>query len=61
VEFGRAHGIETNLVALETFRQVQEMAPTPYGTFAIVRDGQLLSYYYMTDKDLQKTLGEKAP
>jgi GNAT superfamily N-acetyltransferase len=57
VEFGRAHGIETKVVALETSRQVQEMSPTPYGTFAIVHDGQLLSYYYMTNKDLEKSLG----
>jgi GNAT superfamily N-acetyltransferase len=61
IEFGRTKGIKTEAVALETSRQVQEMSPTPYGTFAIVHDGQLLSYYYMTDKDLEKTLGEEAP
>jgi hypothetical protein len=57
VEFGRVQGLETKVVVLETSRQVQETSPTPYGTFAIVHDGQLLSYYYMTDKDLEKSLG----
>jgi ribosomal protein S18 acetylase RimI-like enzyme len=57
VEFGRARGIETQVVALETSREVQETSPTPYGTFAIVHTGKLLSYYYMTEKDLLKSLG----
>jgi GNAT superfamily N-acetyltransferase len=58
VEFGRVHGIETKAVVLQTSHQIQEISPTPYGTFAIVHDGELLSYYYMTEKDLLKTLGE---
>jgi N-acetylglutamate synthase-like GNAT family acetyltransferase len=60
VEFGRARGMETRVVTLETSREVQETSPTPYGTFAIVHDGQLLSYYYMTEKDLLKSLGDDA-
>jgi hypothetical protein len=52
--------METRVVTLETSREVQETSPTPYGTFAIVHDGQLLSYYYMTEKDLLKSLGDDA-
>lgn len=60
VEFGRSQGIATQVVPLETSREVQKTSPTPYGTFAIVHDGQLLSYCYLTEKDLLKSLGDDA-
>jgi GNAT superfamily N-acetyltransferase len=57
VEFGRSRGLETNVIEFTTAREVQDRSPTAYGTFAVVHDGQLLSYYYMLPKDLQKSLG----
>jgi ribosomal protein S18 acetylase RimI-like enzyme len=59
VEFGRSRGIETEVIALKSCHEVQDTSPTPYGTFAIVHDGRLLSYYYMTQQDLQKSLGSR--
>jgi hypothetical protein len=60
VEFGRSRGLKTEVVTLKSCREVQDTSPTPYGTFAIVHEGRLLSYYYMTDQDLQKSLGEQS-
>ena len=57
VEFGRSQGIKTEVITLESCREVQDTSPTPYGTFAILHNGRLLSYYYMTQQDLQKSLG----
>jgi GNAT superfamily N-acetyltransferase len=57
LEFGRSRGLDAKVIRLKTCREVQETSPTPYGTFAVVHDGQLLSYYYMIPKDLQKSLG----
>jgi N-acetylglutamate synthase-like GNAT family acetyltransferase len=57
LEFGRSRGLDAKVIHLKTCREVQETSPTPYGTFAVVHDGQLLSYYYMIPKDLQKSLG----
>jgi len=56
VEFGRSRGIKTEVIKLESGREVQETSPTPYGTFAILHNGRLLSYYYMTEQDLQKSM-----
>jgi hypothetical protein len=57
LEFGRSKGFEAKVIHLKTCREVQDTSPTPYGTFAVVHDGQLLSYYYMLPKDIQKSLG----
>jgi GNAT superfamily N-acetyltransferase len=60
LEFGRSRGIEAKVMEFKTAREVQDRSPTAYGTFAVVHDGQLLSYYYMIPKDLQKSLGGDA-
>jgi GNAT superfamily N-acetyltransferase len=60
LDFGRSRGIETRVMEFKTPREVQDRSPTAYGTFAVVHDGQLLSYYYMLPKDLQKSLGGDA-
>jgi GNAT superfamily N-acetyltransferase len=57
LEFGRSRGLKTNVIEFKTGREVQYKSPTAYGTFAVVHDGQLLSYYYMLPKDLEKSLG----
>lgn len=43
-------------VVLNSARQVQEQAPSPYGVFSIVYNGKLLSYHYMLPKDLMALL-----
>ena len=58
VEFGRSRGIRTEVTPLQDCHEVQQTSPTPYGTFAVVHDGRLLSYYYMTEQDLEKSLRE---
>jgi len=44
-ETGREAGIETRVVELKSAQEVQELAPSAYGTFGIVYDGALVSYY----------------
>jgi GNAT superfamily N-acetyltransferase len=60
LDFGRSRGIEAQVMEFKTASEVQDRSPTAYGTFAVVHDGQLLSYYYMIPKDLQKALGGDA-
>jgi GNAT superfamily N-acetyltransferase len=60
LDFGRSRGIEAKVTEFKTAREVQDRSPTAYGTFAVVHDGQLLSYYYMLPKDLEKSLGGDA-
>ncbi|QLF69669.1 hypothetical protein FE840_008995 [Peteryoungia desertarenae] len=35
---------------------VRKLSPTPYGVFAIARDGQLVSNCYLTAKDLAQKI-----
>jgi GNAT superfamily N-acetyltransferase len=60
LDFARSRGIEAKVMEFKTAREVQDKSPTAYGTFAVVHDGQLLSYYYMLPKDIQKSLGRDA-
>jgi hypothetical protein len=42
-----------------TAEDVQSRSPTPCGTFAIVKDGRLVSYYYLTKAELSTRLGQQ--
>jgi len=53
-------GLTTQVVELKNAREVQETAPSAYGVFAIVYNGQLLSYYYLDRKGLEKRLAQFA-
>jgi len=44
--------IASRVVDLESAEQVRQLSPSPYGTFGIVLDGELLSYHYLLEKDL---------
>lgn len=47
-----AHGIDPiTIVELDSAHAVREKSPTPYGVFASVLDGELLSYRYLTPKE----------
>jgi ribosomal protein S18 acetylase RimI-like enzyme len=50
-------GIAVRTVKMEGAQQLRDTAPSPYGVFGIVRDGALLSYYYVLPKDLRQMLG----
>jgi len=41
---------------LTTAAEVQELSPSPAGTFAIIKNGELRSYYPHTHKQLAKML-----
>jgi L-amino acid N-acyltransferase YncA len=51
-------GIPARVVQLDTPREVQESAPTPYGVFAILYDGRFISHHYLNRKELEKHLGK---
>lgn len=44
------------VVELRTAAEVRRRAPTPYGTFGSVLNGQLLSYRYLTEKEFDKAV-----
>lgn len=50
--------IPTQEIELATAREVQELAPSAYGLFNVVYNGKLLSYHYLTKKQLLKRLHE---
>jgi len=56
LQAARERGIPGREVILTSARDVRERAPSPYGVFAILRDGALLSYHYQLSKDLVKLL-----
>lgn len=52
---GEKLGLEPiSVVELTSAAEVREQSPTPFGVFAAVLDGQLLSYRYLTQKELAK-------
>ena len=51
-----ARGISHRVVELTSAIEVRRRAPTPYGVFAIVRDGELLTYHYQTSKPMARLL-----
>jgi hypothetical protein len=47
-------GLSAQVVELTSARQVQDSSPSPYGVFAVVWNGQLLSYFYLTKEEFEK-------
>ncbi len=45
-------GVKCKVVELENAADVRRLSPTPFGTFALVLDGELVSYHYLLEKDL---------
>jgi hypothetical protein len=58
VEIGQELGIPSRVVELHSALEVQTQAPSPFGVFSILRDGKLLSYYYLLPKQLRARLNE---
>lgn len=53
----RKLGIPYHDVVLETAAELRERAPSPYGTFALVHDGELLSYHALRETQIIARLG----
>ncbi len=51
-------GLSTRVVELNSCEEVRQRAPSPYGVFSIVLNGRLLSYHYLSKKDLLPRLEE---
>ncbi len=51
-------GLSYKEVQLESAADVRAKCPTPYGTFAIVKDRKLLTYCYQKPKELDKLLAQ---
>jgi GNAT superfamily N-acetyltransferase len=59
VEEGEKLGIAPiKVVPLKTAADVRRRAPSPFGVFATVLDGQLLSYRYLTPRELHKAVAK---
>ena len=56
LEVGRDHGLNSREVELTNAREIRERAPSPYGVFSIVVDGEVLSHYYQPAKKLNELL-----
>ena len=52
--FARERAVPFREVELKSAAEVRRLSPTPYGVFAIVKDGALLSYHYLSPKELAK-------
>jgi hypothetical protein len=52
-------GIATKVVDVRTSEDAR-MSPSPYGTFGLVYDGELLSYYPIFGNELEKLLEKRA-
>ncbi len=51
-------GIQNKVIEFRNCKDVQKNSPSPYGVFNVVYEGKLLSYHYLTIKELQKRLKE---
>ena len=52
LDVARRAKIKSRVVNLESADEVRQLSPSPYGVFAIVLDGQLISYHYLLEKDV---------
>jgi GNAT superfamily N-acetyltransferase len=51
IKAAQERGIKARTVKMESSQQVQESAPSAYGVFGVVYDGQLVSYHYLGKKE----------
>jgi hypothetical protein len=49
-------GLPFREIMLETAEDVRRLSPTPYGTYALVKDGKFVSYHYLLEKDAKRAL-----
>jgi hypothetical protein len=58
VETSRELGIKSKILELKTAEDIRKFSPSPYGSFAMVYNGRLISYHYLLKKDLVEKLTE---
>lgn len=51
-------GLPFREILLETAEDVRRLSPTPYGTYALVKDGRCMAYHYLLEKDALRVLGD---
>jgi GNAT superfamily N-acetyltransferase len=56
LDVGRERGMKVQVVELTSSRELRERAPSPYGVFSIVVDGEVLSHYYQPKNRLTELL-----
>jgi L-amino acid N-acyltransferase YncA len=56
---GAEFDLQTQVVELESCRAVQETAPSAYGVFNVVYNGELVTYHWLGEKDLRRFLAER--
>lgn len=59
LEVASARGIPARAVELTSAREIRNRAPSPYGVFTIVLDGEVLSHFYQPKKKLNELLDAK--
>lgn len=60
LDTAKEEGIKSKAVELQSAKDVQASSPSPYGSFGIVYNGQLLSYTYMKKKDLLQAISDSS-
>lgn len=51
-------GLPFREILLETAEDVRRLSPTPYGTYALVKDGKCVSYHYLLEKRARRLLAD---
>lgn len=51
-------GIKSRVIELSDHKEVQTLAPSAYGVFNVIYDGNLLSYHYLTKREFLERLEE---
>jgi hypothetical protein len=54
LQFAAEKQIPVKVVTFQSAQEVQENAPSAYGVFTIVLNGNLLSYHYLQPKDIEQ-------
>lgn len=60
LDAARQEGLKTRVIELRTAEEVQARSPSPYGVFAIILDGKLVGYHYLTEADSHSSLAARA-
>lgn len=53
-KFADKYKLPFNIVELKSSKDIREKSPTPYGTFAVVYNGNLVTYSYLKETQIEK-------
>ena len=57
-EYAEEKEISFKIIELKSSEEVRKKSPSPNGTFNIVYNGELLSYYYILPNDIEKAISK---